>query len=820
MKIINIKVTDKLKVTGIVNGDNTSNSNIPVKIASGNYKSIILNFEFDNTIWDDNLEKYATFSVENQEGIQVKLEKIDKYQNACYVPFSVLKQNCKINVGAYGTFSNDDNVEKIISTENLYFLVVDGSFSQYLVDETPVDIEKIKLLKDEIISEIDNYSKEKQGNYDANAKTKLSAYNKNCEEKLKNYNDNTIAKIEEYNSNADQKIDEYNENADDLIKLTTSTSNELYRLKTDVLETGESSGNNIHLEDSAWSEMQEISVDGVCEQKTTTGKNLLDYVSNLKTSADGLTNVINADGSITTIGKPTMNYRTIINEINITDILEDGQTYTISQNFASDNLYVQVNATKKTGEISYFSCALGKGKYSFKVDKSVYENYSLKIQTGTVLAWGDSPLTITNKYMLCKGTDTADTSFEPYTGGQPSPSPDYPQEIKSLTGDIRLTSCGKNLFDSSFRKANGTLTVAHGTCAEVNGIFTLKATSADIYLFDLLDPSYFYSEECGPLIEIPKNNSGKLFFKNTNSLFTKNYITQYDENKKSLGVSYIASNVGYATIKSNAKYCSVRTGYARSAANEEYKFSIMLSTNDIPYEPYQGSSLNITIPENEFVGKLDDTYKDTSNIVYKPDGHYHLILNKKVGKVVLDGETNYVTSIDLRNGNHTVSNYVNSNIKILESEYKIIANKLIGTTISKTWNGNILYSIAQSINGHYIQLCLPSTFTTLEQINNWLKDNPTIVYYFLETAYEVDLGIVDQLLTYDEITNIFTDSDFYPVINVKYYRNFITTIQNLQVNNKELKQELVDINNRLTALETAQANVINDISTEESEVTE
>ena len=36
---------------------------------------------------------------------------------------------------------------------------------------------------------------------------------------------------------------------------------------------------------------------------------------------------------------------------------------------------------------------------------------------------------------------------------------------------------------------------------------------------------------------------------------------------------------------------------------------------------------NITIPENEFVGKLDDTYKDTLNVVYKEDGHYHLMLN-------------------------------------------------------------------------------------------------------------------------------------------------------------------------------------------------
>ena len=72
-------------------------------------------------------------------------------------------------------------------------------------------------------------------------------------------------------------------------------------------------------------------------------------------------------------------------------------------------------------------------------------------------------------------------------------------------------------------------------------------------------------------------------------------------------------------------------------------------------------------------------------------------------------------------------------------------------------------------------------------------------------------------LSYNEVTNIFTDSDLLPQINAKYYRNFVKTVQNLQVNEKALKQELIDINNRLTALETAKASeseVNNDISVE------
>lgn len=51
------------------------------------------------------------------------------------------------------------------------------------------------------------------------------------------------------------------------------------------------------------------------------------------------------------------------------------------------------------------------------------------------LRFGDL-ITNLDKEQLEKGSSA--TSYEPYTGGQPSPSPDYPQEIKSVTGKHKL----------------------------------------------------------------------------------------------------------------------------------------------------------------------------------------------------------------------------------------------------------------------------------------------------------------------------------------------------------------------------------------------
>ena len=54
------------------------------------------------------------------------------------------------------------------------------------------------------------------------------------------------------------------------------------------------------------------------------------------------------------------------------------------------------------------------------------------------------------KIMLNKGNNAI--PWEPYTGGKPSPSPDYPQEIQSAKGEVVVH--GKNLFGGRFYYAN------------------------------------------------------------------------------------------------------------------------------------------------------------------------------------------------------------------------------------------------------------------------------------------------------------------------------------------------------------------------------
>lgn len=80
------------------------------------------------------------------------------------------------------------------------------------------------------------------------------------------------------------------------------------------------------------------------------------------------------------------------------------------------------------------------------------------------------------KAMISKTQPTA-SNYEPYTGGKPSPSPEYPQEIKSAgqSGEIGVTVTGTNLLPFEVgQKGNGFEVFADGVQVDVD-------RSTDIY---------------------------------------------------------------------------------------------------------------------------------------------------------------------------------------------------------------------------------------------------------------------------------------------------------------------------------------------------
>lgn len=188
----------------------------------------------------------------------------------------------------------------------------------------------------------------------------------------------------------------------------------------------------------------DMMVYGKSEQKSTMGKNLLKILKifevNVQGNANGLLSTMNTDGSISVTGTSTSTWSNIININN--ECHTDNATYTFSVDKNPGIIIGLKLGRTKLGDANYQTHRIMQNQLSCTFETGASNEYcSLFLEGLTV---GKS-YNFTIYPMLELGTEA--TAYEPYTGGQPSPSPDYPQEIKSVVNPT-VKVCGKNLFDS------------------------------------------------------------------------------------------------------------------------------------------------------------------------------------------------------------------------------------------------------------------------------------------------------------------------------------------------------------------------------------
>lgn len=248
-------------------------------------------------------------------------------------------------------------------------------------------------------------------------------------------------------------------------------------------DTATASGTSITVSDAVEAPFSQFDLKGNTSQQTYSGKNLCNYTdAAYPVSKNGLVATLNSDGSITVTGTPNANYVIFVSQ-NMIDILEDGATYTISSDSYSADFYIDVVATRVGGGNSY-PANTRSGSASFTVNKSTFSGYTINIQTFTTASWGASSKTITRRFQLEKSSSAS--SFEPYVGGIPAPNPDYPQAVKTVTGEnvvkisdgqgneqnyeVNLT--GKNLFDGSIYRENYVIASNGSETQATGGVIT------------------------------------------------------------------------------------------------------------------------------------------------------------------------------------------------------------------------------------------------------------------------------------------------------------------------------------------------------------
>lgn len=555
---------------------------------------------------------------------------------------------------------------------------------------------------------------------------------------------------------ANNKVNFVNENSTDKqypsAKCTYEIKNNLDRLKDNVLEVGEASNTYIHVEDSSLNELKELEVEGVCEQETTTGKNLLPNKIQSKT-VNGITCTNNNDGTITLNGTTTAKTYLTPSSKDFISLSLDGN-YTFSANTYNNISYALYHGS---AELFFWNTTSDK---TFSATGS-FDNVRPQINI-------ESGITLNNvivKFQLEKGSTA--TEYEPYTG-QARPSPDYPQEIETITGSLKLTSCGKNFLTNQYQKnstikVNGiSFRINNDNSVTVNGTATENAIIYPIAVenaFTLFPGTYTFSG-------CPAGGGSTKYKQDILTLNNAVIITDYGNQTYSRVLS-----TNTALIMSRIV---IYKGF--TANNLVFKPMLEISSAPSAYEEHIQSQININLPEGEFIGKIDDTYKDTLKVVYKEDGKHHLILNKIISKTVLNG-TQPISYSKVINDDKFVAQF---NIgTAIKSSSTMISDKFI--YMSNGWASNSENISTGGSNNNLLQMKILQS--RLEEISsngltNWLSTHPVEVYYALENPYEVDLGIVDMPLSYSGVTNIFTDSDLLPKINAKYYKDFKLSIKN------------------------------------------
>nr|DAD59767.1 MAG TPA: hypothetical protein [Bacteriophage sp.] len=230
----------------------------------------------------------------------------------------------------------------------------------------------------------------------------------------------------------------------------TTLDDYLDKVEDNLLIKPTAQGTNIQLKDSSDMNIQELHLYGKTEQKTTKGIQLLNLKDAKGGTGDGVTYTPNGDGSFKKTGTATGQ---------VGNIWLKGGYYSDWENKTPI-------ITLEVGKSYYIKdCAIFQGQTiilssgSGDIVNVTEEKYPEGIKITGIRNTGFTLNKTYNEviYPLIAESSTA-VEWEEYTGGQPSPSPDYPQGIESVENPSVIVT-GKNLaITQNVRDSNNLVT--------------------------------------------------------------------------------------------------------------------------------------------------------------------------------------------------------------------------------------------------------------------------------------------------------------------------------------------------------------------------
>lgn len=449
-------------------------------------------------------------------------------------------------------------------------------------------------------------------------------------------------------------------------------------------------GNNIEIKDGSDFPF-DLTLYGRSTQETTQGKQLFNYEDTTMVT-DGIT--VDEDGWITATfdntngtGYKYLNFYT--NNLN----LKNSTTYAIVSEIKSvsgTGFLIPVsktNTTPQTGgqfnsEVSYNFATLTNNMIKIETPTTIDDfsttNYGLR--TLLQFAKGQSG-SITFRLSVLEDTSvTADTFvYEKFTGGQPSPSPDYPSPIESVGR--------KNLFDVTL---DGSITneIQYKTyMLKPNTKYTI---STNTYLSNDVIANIF--------IDLGKSLTP---ITSTNGVNGSKTITTDSTGYVTIGYRNYSMQLDYST---GMYYCQLEKGTVAS-----------------DYVPYDHTEISATVIGKN-LARVDDTNISATG--------YTLTTSKGLITLTTTGTGN---SFDLVSGTRTgtyLPNYANANdYHLTPANQGIYKLSMPNTTANITGTANQLVAIYT--NQRLIQSYITPTGSLLETTSFTLQENEYVKSIYL-----------------------------------------------------------------------------------------
>ena len=512
-----------------------------------------------------------------------------------------------------------------------------------------------------------------------------------------------------------------------------------------------------HLVDSDNGKMQDMLIYGKSSQVTTTGKNLLKIKDTTQT-VRGVT-ITSKDGILSVQGTAT----------------KTGWTFASigTQNFEDGTYIVNYEANNNNNNKPKLLLANAAGM------KVIEQNVATALSNAEIdkvcfiITEGETYNMTDVKIQLELGSSA--TSYEPYTGGIPSPNPDYPQEIKSVVNPV-VKVCGSNLYKVDANKIaknkfNGDIILNDDSSITFKG--NVLSSYASVYedtfylnkgKYRLLANQYSSEQAIGAKMVIHKS-SGTVYINNNSS--NKSFTIEEDNVKCDFAIGFETTSSYPYAVNGTVKFALVYDGSTDVIQPyTEQTVQLPYTLNAIPVS----SDGNVTIDGQQYVADYVDT--DKKKIL------------KNIYKAEIDGrDVSFIQTGEYCN----ISTRGMPKARILYRSQKV-ASKSNFYYESIFFNDN--YGFIYLMKRDYAKI-----------LNDFAQNNPAYIIYVLDTPIEIDL-------TDEEIAAFKALATHYPVTNISVASDQLDgyTVFNYPVSMKNgwnyVKQQLGDTRNYIYDMHT------------------